>query len=236
MIIAGLAKLSLVDFPGRTACTVFLGGCNLRCPWCHNSELLKDPPRLMETGDLLAFLASRRGLLDGVCVSGGEPCLNPDLPALLRSLREMGFAVKLDTNGTRPQLLADVLAEGLVDYAAVDIKNAPGRWAETVGLPGYSPLPVLTSIRRLFQNGIDFELRTTVVRPFHDRGAIEGIRDLLHPLTEQAGRPVPHYFLQPFVDRDTVPYAGFSAPPETDLRDWLAILSEIASETALRGV
>ena len=121
MIISGLQKLSLVDWPGRVACTVFLGGCNFRCPYCHNSELLAAPPRLMEAGALLAFLEKRRGMLDGVCISGGEPCIHRDLPDLIREIRARGFDVKLDTNGFFPDMLRELLGEGLIDYAAVDI-------------------------------------------------------------------------------------------------------------------
>ena len=134
MKIHGLQKLTLLDYPGAVACTVFLGGCDLRCPFCHNAELLDpDFPPLMDEQALLAFLRKRQGLLDGVCITGGEPLLRSDLPTLLREIRALGFRVKLDTNGTRPDRLRTILDEGLADYVAMDVKNSPARYAGTVG-------------------------------------------------------------------------------------------------------
>ena len=135
MRIGGLQKVTLLDYPGKVACTVFLPGCNLRCPFCHNPALVL-PDRetdSLSTEELLAFLETRRGKLDGVCVTGGEPTLYEDLPALLRQIRGLGFAVKLDTNGTNPDMLEALAQEGLLDYAAMDIKNSPDRYAETCG-------------------------------------------------------------------------------------------------------
>ena len=126
MKIYGLQKMTLLDFPGRVACTVFLGLCDFRCPYCHNFELVDGTARpVMDEEELLAFLQKRQGLLDGVAVTGGEPCLHRDLPELLRRIRALGFAVKLDTNGFHPQMLRLLLEEGLVDYVAMDIKNSP---------------------------------------------------------------------------------------------------------------
>ena len=135
MNINGLQKLTLLDFPGRTACTVFLAGCDLRCPFCHNADLLDGSAEVvMDDRDLLAFLEKRRGLLDGVAFTGGEPLLRRDLPALMEKIRALGYAVKLDTNGCHPDALAAVLDRGLVDYIAMDIKNSPQRYAATAGL------------------------------------------------------------------------------------------------------
>ena len=127
--------MTLLDFPGRVACTVFLGGCDFRCPYCHNFELVTGEAKpLMDDEELFAFLEKRHGLLDGVAITGGEPCMNPGLPDLLRRIREMGFMTKLDTNGYHPEVLEKILEEGLVDYVAMDIKNSPEKYAETVGL------------------------------------------------------------------------------------------------------
>ena len=135
MTISGLQKMTLLDYPGKVACTVFLQGCNYRCPFCHNSELLEGKAEpLMTVEEFLVFLKKRVGLLDGVCVSGGEPTLSPGLRDLLAAIKERGFAVKLDTNGSRPEVLKALVAEGLVDYVAMDIKNAPSRYAETCGV------------------------------------------------------------------------------------------------------
>ena len=135
MKIHGLQKMTLLDFPGRVACTVFLGGCDFRCPYCHNFELVDgSAPAIMEEGELFAFLEKRRGLLDGVAITGGEPTLRPDLPELMRRIRDMGYAVKLDTNGGHPDRLRAILEEGLADYVSMDIKNSPEKYAATCGL------------------------------------------------------------------------------------------------------
>ena len=244
MLIAGLQKMSLVDFPGKVACTVFTGGCNLRCPFCHNSELLVSPPAAMSEDALLAFLKKRAGLLDGICVTGGEPCLQKDLPDFLRKLRSLPFAVKLDTNGLFPDVLEIVLSEGLADYVAMDVKNSPERFAETAGLTrgteeDRSPAPMARyskSLSLLFSSSVPFELRTTVVQQFHDRGSFEGIRGLLLPLVRDSGRKAPAYYLQPFRDRETVPYAGLTAPAESDLKTYAGILAPVAESVTIRGI
>ena len=159
----------MVDYPGKLAATVFTGGCNLRCPFCHNALLvtpLAETPEIPEQ-EVLDFLASRRGLLDGVVLTGGEPLLQPDAADFLRKVRELGFAVKLDTNGCDPARLAEILNQGLVDYVAMDVKNAPARYAETVGIPGFNPAPVEESIRLLRKSTVDYEFRTTLVRELH---------------------------------------------------------------------
>ena len=235
MLIAGLQKMSLVDFPGRVACTVFTGGCNLRCPFCHNSELLEKPAPAMEAGDVLAFLEKRKGLLDGVCVTGGEPCLQKDLPEFLASVRTAGFAVKLDTNGCYPEVLERILKEKLADYVAVDVKNSPELCAQTAGVKAF-PLEAYTkSLLLLLESDTEFELRTTCVAQLHTEASFEGIRDFLLPLAERAGRKIPAYYLQGFVDRDTVPFAGFTAPSAEALRSFARILEGIAGKVSIRS-
>ena len=160
MLIHGLQKLTLLDFPGRTACTVFTGGCNLRCPFCHNAGLVRTPlagPNL--TDEVLGYLAKRKGILDGVCVTGGEPLLQPDLEDFLRSVKAMGYAVKLDTNGMLPGRLAGVLATKLVDYVAMDIKSSPDGYAAATGTDA-DVSAVTDSLSILRASGIPFELRT----------------------------------------------------------------------------
>ena len=135
MKINGLQKLTLLDYPGQIACTVFLGGCNMRCPFCHNGALAEDRgEQKIEVSELLAFLDGRVGRLQGVCISGGEPTIHKDLPELIREVKSRGFLVKLDTNGTNPEMLSSLIDEGLLDYVAMDIKNSPERYAETAGL------------------------------------------------------------------------------------------------------
>ena len=235
MKISGLQKLTLLDFPGRVACTVFLGGCNLRCPFCHNSQLLGgDAEELMDSGALLDFLRKRQGVLDGVCITGGEPTLHADLPELLRSIRALGYAIKLDTNGTNPRLLRRLIDEGLVDYVAMDVKNGPDHYAETVGIEGFSLAAIEESIRILLEDKTDYELRTTVVLPLHNEDSIAAMSAWLTALGD--GKKVKRLYLQPFVDRDTVPVAGLCAPEADTLSAFVGLLQSCADYVTLRGV
>ena len=238
MKIHGLQKMTLLDFPEHVACTVFLGGCDLRCPYCHNYELAtgKVPP-VMEEEELLAFLAKRKGLLDGVAITGGEPCLHRDLPDFIARIRALGFAVKLDTNGTHPDMLREVLEKGLVDYVAMDVKNCPARYALTAGLteketdensePAFVSA-VRESIRILMESGVDYEFRTTVVEELHREEDFEEIGALI--------KGAKRYFLQCFTDRDTVPYAGLSAPSKAKLEACAAIVRRYVGDVKIRGV
>ena len=156
MKIHGLQKMTLLDFPGHVACTVFLGGCDLRCPYCHNYELATGQvPAVMEEEELFAFLAKRKGLLDGVAITGGEPCLHSNLPEFIAKIRDMGFPVKLDTNGTNPAVLREVLERGLVEYVAMDVKNSPEKYAMTAGVQHLDLSPISESIELLKSSGIE---------------------------------------------------------------------------------
>lgn len=229
MQIHGLQKMTLLDYPGHVACTVFLGGCDLRCPFCHNFELADGSAKpVMDDGELLAFLRKRQGLLDGVAITGGEPCLHADLPDLIRSVRELGFPVKLDTNGFQPAMLRLLLEEGLVDYVAMDIKNSPAKYAETSGRSTLDLRPLMESITLLIGGKTDYEFRTTVVREFHEASDFEEIGQMI--------LGAKRYFLQCFTDRDSVPFAGLHAPSADDLRQYAAIMQKYVPDTALRGV
>lgn len=233
MKIVGIQKLTLLDYPGKVACTVFLGGCNFRCPYCHNWELLGDAEEVMTVEGLLSFLKKRQGILDGVCITGGEPTLHPELPALLQAVRELGYAVKLDTNGYRPEVLGALLNAGLLDYVAMDLKNGPEDYGETVGLAHADLAKIRESIGLLMASGTQFELRTTVVKPLHCAESITSMADWLRETTN--GKPIPRLFVQPFVDRDTVPVAGLSAPTGEELEQFRQILSGCAERVELRG-
>ena len=228
MNIHGLQKMTLLDFPGAVACTVFLGGCDFRCPYCHNAELL-DPnfPPLMDETELLAFLKKRQGLLDGVCITGGEPLLRQELPTLLGEIRALGYKIKLDTNGAHPAQLRRILDAGLADYVAMDIKNSPERYAETIGRAQFDVTPIRESVRLLMAGDTDYEFRTTVVAELHGEEDIRAIGRWI------AGAR--RYFLQPFTDRETVPLAGLSAPTQAQLDRFLAIARVFVPETQLRG-
>ena len=197
MKIAGLQRVTLIDYPGVVAASIFVAGCNLACGYCHNRWMI-DADRVTEAislEELLAWLETRRGLLDGVCISGGEPTLDPGLPDLIRLIREMGYLVKLDTNGTFPQRLEALLGEGLIDYVAMDIK-APldGRYAGMAGV-AISPEPVRRSMAALAKWGGAYELRTTV-------GPGLGEKDLVDMAAELADAP--RWILQPFEASDGV--------------------------------
>ena len=229
MDIQGLQKMTLLDYPGKVACTVFLGGCDLRCPFCHNSGLVAGPmPAELDDGALLAFLDKRRGLLDGVCVTGGEPLLRPELPQLLSRIKELGYPVKLDTNGGRPERLRALLEAGLVDYVAMDIKNSPERYGETAGVPGLDLAPFRESVSLLLRGMVDYEFRTTVVREFHDADSFRAIG----PWIAGARR----YFLQSFVDRDSVLQAGLHPWDRETLASFGDLVRPYVEQVELRGV
>lgn len=233
-MICGLQKMTLLDFPGKIACTVFLGGCNFRCPFCHNSELfMGKPEKLMEDREFFQFLSTRKGLLDGVCVSGGEPTLYKDLPAFLEKIKEMGFLVKLDTNGYRPQVLKALVERKLVDYVAMDVKNSPVMYAQTVGLERMNLDAIEESLRFLIGGSVDYELRTTLVRPFHDEASIQDMGVWLGSLVP--GKKPGRLFLQSFVDRDTVFFTGLSAPESEATQHFAKILAPFVEAVTVRN-
>ena len=230
MRISGLQKLAMVDFPGKLAATVFTGGCNLRCPFCHNAPLVNrvaETPELSEE-DVLAFLKSRKGLLDGVVLSGGEPLLQHDAADFLKKVRELGFAVKLDTNGCFPQVLADILQQELVDYVAMDIKNCREKYAQTVGIPGFDITPVEESVRLLQNSGINFEFRTTVVKIFHTAADIQAIGEWC--------QGAPHYFLQQFVDSGDLVGVGCEALDPLEVKAFADLMRPFFYEVGVRGI
>ena len=229
MIIHGLQKMTLLDFPGQVACTVFLGGCEFRCPFCHNADLLDmSAPGIMDDDELLEFLKKRKGLLDGVAFTGGEPLLRKDLPELLARVRDIGYQIKVDTNGDHPDLLKEIVRAGLVDYIAMDVKNSPARYAETIGWEIFDTAPVDESIQFLISGQVRYEFRTTVVKQFHDEASFEAIAQWI----DGADR----YELQGFVDRDTVPFAGLEACSREEMEHFADIVRPHVKTVELRGV
>lgn len=229
MDIQGLQKMTLLDYPGKVACTVFLGGCDFRCPFCHNGELVLSPaPAEMDQEELLAFLKKRQGLLDGVCITGGEPLLRPDLPQLLEAIKALGYPVKLDTNGSHPAALRTLAQQSLVDYVAMDVKNSPARYPETVGVPELDLGPIRESVAFLLEGTVDYEFRTTVVRELHDEDSFRAIGPWL------AGAK--RYFLQSFVDRDTVIQEGLHPWDRETLQTFAGLVRPWVSQVELRGV
>ncbi|HSL61254.1 MAG TPA: anaerobic ribonucleoside-triphosphate reductase activating protein [Desulfotignum sp.] len=177
MHIGGFQKTSLIDFPGTVACVIFTVGCNFLCPFCHNPGLAAGPVTgagSHDITDIFSFLASRKGLVDGVVITGGEPCLQPDLADVISRIKQMGFTVKLDTNGSRPDVLAHLLELSLVDYVAMDIKTGASRYPELMK-PGLRPDTLLKSADLVMEKAPDYEFRTTCVRPFIDAGILAQI-------------------------------------------------------------
>ena len=225
--ISGLQKLTLLDYPEHTACTLFVPGCNFRCPFCHNSELLGGDVEFYDEAEIFAFLKKRRGVLEGVCITGGEPTVYTDLDRLITEIKALGYAVKLDTNGYRPDALEGLLAAGIIDYVAMDIKNSPERYAETAGLHSVDMSLIQRSIALIKNSGIDYEFRTTVSEELFDSDSMHGAAALV----EGANK----YFLQKFVMRDTVPSKSLTAPKPETMEHYLEIARRYVPNARIRG-
>ena len=234
-MIAGLQKMTLLDYPGKVACTVFLQGCNFRCPFCHNSGLLDmTGEEYMTPEELIGFLRKRKGLLDGVCITGGEPTLQSGLLELARDIKAEGFLLKLDTNGSRPKVLNELMDRGLVDYVAMDIKNSAQRYGQTVGVPKISLEGVEESIRLLIPGDVEYEFRTTVMDEMHDAQSMEQIGKWLQQL---GGGLLPkRFFLQPYADRESVLAPGMHTPSKEKLLKMAQIMAPYAETVEIRAL
>ena len=229
MLILGLQKLTLLDYPGRTACTVFTGGCNFRCPFCHNAPLVI-PGREQEPyteEEVLSYLKKRAGLLDGVCVSGGEPTLQEGLDAFLRQVKALDYQVKLDTNGSRPEALRALLRQGLADYVAMDVKSSPEEYARACGVP-VDLEKVNESIDLLLSGCVDYEFRTTVVAGLHTPQIIEQ--------TARRIAGAKRYFLQAFVDSGDLITPGWHALSREEMERCAQAARKYVPTVGLRGV
>ena len=195
MKVTGIQKLTLLDYPGVVACTVFTAGCNFRCPFCHNAMLVlpeQIDDECLTDDEVFGFLKKRRGVLDGVAVTGGEPLLHADMPEFLARVKELGYKIKLDTNGSNPELLSEIVKNKLVDRVAMDIKNAPEEYARTIGLKSFDIAPVERSKEMLLRGDIDYEFRTTVVKGIHTKESLIGAAKWIEGAKE--------YYLQQFKD------------------------------------
>lgn len=230
MNIQGLQKLTLLDYPGLVACTVFTAGCNYRCPFCHNSSLVINPEResIISRSELLEFLKKRTGIIDGVCFTGGEPLLQEDLAELMTEIKKIGYKIKLDTNGSLPDRLAALIKRNLPDFVAMDIKNSKERYAETTGIPGVSVASVNESAFMLMNGSVPFEFRTTIVREFHTEQDIRSIGSWL--------RGDENYYLQNFVDSGDLIKQGLSGFTEEESNHFLSVLREYIPNAHLRGI
>ena len=234
MLICGLQKLSLLDYPEKLAATVFTGGCNMRCPFCHNALLVTrvSESETFSEEEVLSFLKKRIGILDGVCITGGEPLLQSDLEDFIVEIRRLNFKIKLDTNGTFPLKLSALLDKGLIDYVAMDIKNSPEKYPLTVGLPDFDVRPVFESANILMNSPVAYEFRTTLVREYHTFEDIEKIGRLL------AGAK--NYYLQNFEDSGDLVGSGdispvLSAFPPPDAEHCREILSKYVENVKIRN-
>lgn len=229
MKILGLEKMSLVDYDGKIAATLFTGGCNFLCPFCHNSPLVLDAKTQCEISEqeVFDYLNKRIGLLEGVCVSGGEPTLNKDLPIFIEKIKKIGYKIKLDTNGTNPQMLKSLFENGLIDYCAMDIKNDRENYAPIIGFDKYDSQKVEKSVDFLINSNFDYEFRTTLVEQFHDFDNIKAIASWL--------KGAKKYFLQKFIDRGSCIEQNLSAVPLDKAKEFLDILSPFIDSVNLRG-
>ena len=231
MLLKGLQKLTLLDYPGKMAATVFAGGCNFLCPFCHNASLVLGE-RVSSSGTLpeeefFAFLKKRVGILEGVCVSGGEPTLAKDILSFLNKIKELGFLVKLDTNGYRPDVLRNAVSNGLVDYVAMDIKNSKELYGITVGIENFDISPIIESTDFLLSGKVDFEFRTTLVRELHHELDILEIGKWLSGDEK--------YFLQSFKDSGDLISQGFSGYDENETDLLLNMLKMYIPNAQKRG-
>ncbi len=231
MFISGLQKLTLLDYPGQVACTVFTGGCNFRCPFCHNASLVLPEQLVQDTDEeqVLSFLKKRVGVLDGVAVTGGEPLLHKDIGAFLSRIKALGYRIKLDTNGSFPELLMKLVRDGLVDRVAMDIKNAPELYARTVGLDKLELAPIERSKDFLLTGAVDYEFRTTVVKGLHTQESLQGAAKWIRGAKE--------YYLQQFKDSGNVlDIEGLGAFNEKEMHALAEGLRNLVPSVQVRGV
>ena len=229
MKISGLLKLSALDYPGKIACTVFTHGCPFRCPFCHNAALVteKEEEGISEE-EFFAFLAKRLRLLDGVAVTGGEPLMRADLPDFLRGIKDMGYLVKLDTNGYYPDALQKCIDAGLVDFIAMDIKNSPAKYAKSCGVEKVDMEKILRCVEIIKNSGVDYEFRTTAVAGLHEDADFPAMGEMI--------KGAKAWYIQLFKDSGGLISGGLSAPSAEDMERWKALAKPYADIVELRGI
>ncbi len=229
MLIKGFQKLTLLDYPGKTACTVFTGGCNYRCPFCHNAGLVtKMDTEIIPESEVFNHLKKRQGILDGVAISGGEPLLQGDIEEFLEKIKELGYSIKLDTNGSFPDKLKSIIDKELCDYVAMDIKNSKERYNETVGIDKFDISLMEKSVEILRDSNVDFEFRTTVTKNFHTMEDIEKIGEWIKG-TEK-------YYLQNFVDSGNLIDCSVVGVSKEKMEEMLAVIKKYVPTAEIRGL
>lgn len=229
MLICGYEKLSMVDYDEKIACTVFCGGCNFCCPFCHNAPLVVGnvSAQTLDEREVFDYLQKRRGLVDAVCVSGGEPTLQKDLASFMRRAKALGYLVKLDTNGTRPEVIESLIGEGLVDYIAMDIKNSLEKYPLTVGLEGVDTEAIEKSIELIRHSGVEHEFRTTLVKELHTGQDLEKIAEAISGAQR--------YFMQKYNDNDGCIAHGFTAFDKAEAESFRSIFEGRVGSVGIRG-
>lgn len=229
MKINGFQKMTLLDYPGKVACTVFTAGCNFRCPFCHNAALVTHINNDIEYSEeeILEYLSKRKGLLDGVCITGGEPLLQDGIEVFIAKIKSLGYAVKLDTNGSFPEKLEKLVNAGLVDYVAMDIKNSREKYSLIADVD-VDIKKIEQSVSFLMNNGVDYEFRTTVVKEYHNIEDMKAIGEWI--------KGAKRYFLQNFVDSGDLIKDGLSAHDLKELYKMQQIADEFVVKTEIRGI
>ncbi len=230
MFLNGFQKLTILDYPGKVACIVFTPGCNFRCPFCHNASLVThiDKDTFIQVDEVLDYLKKRQGLLDGVVITGGEPLLQEGIEDFIAEIKVLGYAVKLDTNGSFPEKLISLVEKGLVDYVAMDIKNSKAKYGETIGIDNFDIAPVEKSVDFLLQNKVDYEFRTTIVKKFH---TLDDIQDVVVWI-----KGTHNYFLQNFVDSGDLIKQGLEPVSALLLKEMKEKATEFIPTVEIRGI
>lgn len=226
MLFGGIQKLTLLDFPGNVACILFTPGCNFRCPFCHNSSLVKSSQPQLTEEEILSFLKKRQGILEGVCITGGEPLIHPDLPEFIRKVKELGYKVKLDTNGSFPERLKALMNENLLDYVAMDVKNSFHKYPLTTGVDNINIQDIEESIAILLNSTIPYEFRTTVTNELHTAEDIKSITALI--------KGADKYFIQNFVDSGDILEEGMHPVAQNEIEKMAKIAQNIVPNTKIR--
>ena len=230
MRILGFQKTTLLDYPHKLASTIFVGGCNFRCPFCHNALIVNQDKSVdkISVESVYTYLKKRVGLLDGVCITGGEPTLYPDLADFIHSIKELGYSIKLDTNGSNPNMLSQLIHHRLVDYVAMDIKNSPNKYSLTSGC-NVNINDITQSIQILLNSSISYEFRTTIMKEFHDRSDFQAIAQWLHGAQQ--------YFLQSFLPSEhLISLKPFTSYSKKELESFLSLFYGHITSVSIRGM
>ncbi|MDD5934925.1 MAG: anaerobic ribonucleoside-triphosphate reductase activating protein [Clostridiales bacterium] len=230
MKIHGFYKLTLLDYPEHIACSIFTGGCNFRCPFCHNASLVThiDTAMQLNEEEILRVLSTRAGILEGVCITGGEPTLQPDLKEFIAKVKALGYLIKLDTNGSNPKLLKELIDDNYIDYVAMDIKNSREKYEKTIGISNFDLSPIMESIHIIINSGIEHEFRTTVVKELH---TLEDFKDIAAMVSGCS-----HYYLQSFVDSGDLIQAGMTGYSKQEMKTLLEKVRMLIPNVEGRGI